>query len=405
MRNVGGMMLRRFKYQLVFITFFAILSLSANVLCAQTSISEFHNILREKMGMNDSDLATLQEGKTIVKILPVEDKSEMAVSGLVGLQVPSEVFLKSFRETMVAKSNPAILEIGRFSNEPTLEDLKGLTFETRDLEDLKKCVVGNCKLKLSANMIARLQKDVNWDAPNYAVQTTQILKLMLLEYVRDYLSRGDGALIEYADKEKSVKLVDEQRALKARSSYINDFLERDVISSKFVTKVESALVWSKIKFGLKPVFAINHISIYQNQNEIGPQVLIAAKQIYANHYFDSSLALTAFVNVPGENSTSSYLIYENRSRADGLEGPFGKIKRGIVQNKAMSGLMAILDQSKATLNARAVPQTEAPTQSDTTRTWKRLKFGGVHLIFWVLLITAFAGLLALSNYRWKSEPT
>src|SRR5678815_725288 len=115
------MMLRRFKYQAVFITFIAILSLSANFSYAQTTISEFQNILREKMGMNDSDLATLQEGKTVVKILPVEDKSEMAVSGLVGLQVPSEVFLQSFRETMVAKSNPAILEIGKFSNEPTLE--------------------------------------------------------------------------------------------------------------------------------------------------------------------------------------------------------------------------------------------------------------------------------------------
>jgi hypothetical protein len=308
-------MLRRFNYQFVAITFFAILSLSANFSYAQSSILEFQNTLREKMGMNDSDLATLQEGKTVVKILPVVDKREMAVSGLVGLQVPSEVFLKSFRETMVAKSNPAILEIGKFSNEPTLDDLKGLTFETRDLEDLRKCIVGNCKLKLSANMIARLRKEVNWEAPNYAIQATQLLKLMLLEYVRDYLSRGDIALIEYADKEKSVNVAEEQRALKARPSYINDFLARDVMSSKVINNVEHALVWSKIKFGLKPVFAINHISIYQNQNEIGPQVLIASKQIYANHYFDSSLALTAFVSVPGENSASSYLIYENRASA------------------------------------------------------------------------------------------
>src|SRR4029078_10543215 len=105
----------------------------------------------------------------------------------------------------------AIRDCVSVNNHPSRYDLKGLTFETRDLEDLKKCVVGNCKIKLSANMIARLQKDVNWDAPNYAVQATQLLKLMLLEYFRDYLSRGDVALIEYADKEKSVRLADEQR--------------------------------------------------------------------------------------------------------------------------------------------------------------------------------------------------
>jgi len=397
-------MLKRFNYRLLFVTFCAILSLSANSSYAQSSTPEFHNLLREKMGMNDTDLANLQAGKTVVKILPVEDKSEMAVSGLVGLQVPAHVFLSSFRETMVTKSNPAVLEIGRFSNHPSLDDLKGLTFETRDLEDLKKCVVGNCKLKLSANMIERLQKDINWEAPDYAVQATQLLKLMLLEYVRDYMARGDVALIEYSDKEKSVRLADEQRALKGGSSYINDLLSRDGPSNA-VHNIENALVWSKVKFGLKPVIAINHINIYQNSNGIGPQVLIASKQIYANHYFDSSLALTAFVNVPGESSANSYLIYENRSRADGLEGPFGKIKRGIVQNKAISGLTAILDQSKATLSSRALPQADAPTQSDRNRTWRRWKFAGVHMFFWLLLITAFVGLLALSNYRWKSETT
>jgi hypothetical protein len=310
---------------------------------------------------------------------------------------------------MVTKSNPAILEIGRFSNHPTLDDLKDLTFEARDLEDLKKCVVGNCKLKLSADMIERVQRNIDWDAPNYAIEATQLLKLMLLEYVRDYLTRGDVALIEYSDKEKSVRLADEQRTLTARSGYLNDFLtnsSHNDTSATAVTNIENALVWSKIKFGLKPVIAINHVSIYQNQNEIGPQVLIASKQIYANHYFDSSLALTGFVNVPGANF-GSYLIYENRSRADGLEGPFGKIKRGIVQDKAITGLTAILNQSKATLGARGLAQTEteSPPQSHTNWAWKRWKVAVVRLFFCLLLITALAGLLVLSNNRWKSEAT
>ena len=400
-------MLRRFNSLLFFTTFCAILLFGANPSYGQDSVADFHTILREKMGLNELDLATLQAGKTVVKVLPVQDKSEMAVSGLVGVEVPAHVFLKSFRETMVTKNNPAILQIGKFSNQPTLDDLKDLTFEARDLEDLKKCVIGNCKLRLSANMIARLQQDIHWDAPNYAIEATQLLKLMLLEYVRDYQARGDVALIEYSDKEKSVRLADEQRALKARSSYINDFLTNSAsydTPTSAVTNIENALVWSKIKFGLKPVIAINHVSIYQNQNDIGPQVLIASKQIYANHYFDSSLALTAFVNVPGANF-GSYLIYENRSRSDGLEGPFGRIRRGIVQDKAISGLTAILDQSKANLGARALAQPESPPQSNTNRAWKRWKVAGVHLFFWLLLITALAGLLALGSYRWKSQAT
>ena len=33
-----------------------------------------------------------------------------------------------------------------------------------------------------------------------------------------------------------------------------------------------------------------HITIYRREQKSGPQILIASKQIYANHYFDSSLS-------------------------------------------------------------------------------------------------------------------
>ena len=159
----------------------------------------------------------------------------MAVSGLVSLQVPAEAFLQSFRENMSRKSNPAILEIGSFGSQPTLDDLKDLTFENHDIEDLKKCVVGDCQLKLSAMMIERFHKEVDWEAPDYRNQAAQLLKVMLLDYVRDYLTRGDLALIEYQDKSKTVRLAEEQRALRASSSYIYD------VVAQFSQYLKSAL--------------------------------------------------------------------------------------------------------------------------------------------------------------------
>ena len=55
------------------------------------------------------------------------------------------MFLESFRESMTKKNDAAILEIGRFSDTPTHADLQTLTFEERDIEDLKRCVVGEEK--------------------------------------------------------------------------------------------------------------------------------------------------------------------------------------------------------------------------------------------------------------------
>ncbi len=389
----------------VFATLCAIVWPCTDIALAQSSVAEFQKLLRERLAFDETDITALQQGRTVIKLLPAQDKREVAVSGLVRLQVPADVFLQSFRENMVRKSNPAILEIGSFSSQPTLADLKDLTFEKGDIEDLKTCVVGDCQLKLSALMIERLHKEVNWEAPDYHNQATQLLKLILLDYVRDYRDRGDVALIEYNDKVKAVHLAEEQRALKASSSFLYDVL-RSPQSAKaspkpVLTNVENAIVWSKVKFGLKPVIAINHITIYKDDTETRPQILIASKQIYANHYFDSSLALTAFVNIPGE-SAGSYLFYENRSRADGLEGAFRGLKRGIVEGKAVNGLRAILEQSKVNLTARALNRTESAPLSETKRSWRRWTVGGVHLFLWLFIIMAFVTLLALSSYDWKS---
>lgn len=390
-----------------FIAFCAIVWLGTNTALAQKSLAEFHQVLREKSAFDQTDFAALEQGQPVVRLLPILNKREVAVVGFTGLRVAADVFLKSFRESMTQKSNPAILEIGRFSDLPILADLQTLTIEDRDIEDLKECVAGDCKIKLSAIMIERLHKEVNWEAADYRVQVTQLLKRMLLDYVHDYVARGDSALIKYHDNPVEIRLAEEQRELMAAPGYINNLLSEFQQNLKGTTGppvslVENAIVWSKIKFGLKPVVALNHIMVYKRVAESGPQILVASKQIYANHYFDSSLALTAFVSVPGA-SPGSYLLYENRSRADGLEGPFSKIKRGIVEDKAVSGLKGILESSKANLDAHALSRIEPAQRPVKERGWRRWTIGKVHVFFWLLLIPAFIALFALGNYGWKGS--
>lgn len=390
-----------------FVAFCAVVWLGTNNVCAQNSVPELHKILREKAAFNEIDFAALQQGQTVVHVLPATDKREVAVGGFVGLSVPAEVFLQSYRESLTQKSNAAILEIGRFSELPTMADLQTLTIEERDLEDLKECAVGNCKIKLSAAMIERLHQEVDWGAPDYRVQATHLLKQMLLDYVRDYLNRGDAALINYHDKSGEVKLADEHQALVAGPGYLNQLLSefrqdlKDTTKQQ-VTLVENAIVWSKIKFGLKPVIAVNHIMIYKRVQESGPQIIAASKQLYANHYFDSSLALTGFVNIPGANP-GSYLFYENRSRADGLEGPFGRIKRGIVEDKAVSGLKTILESSKANFDARSFSKTESASAHEKAGGGRRWRVGKTQLFLGLMVITAFVALFALGNYGWRAS--
>jgi len=401
-------MLIRIHSLLMFIMFGVVVWVGPNTTSAQDSAAEFHEILCEKTASEAADLAALDQGQPVVKLVPAQDKREVAVCGVEKLQVSAEVFLESFRESMVRKTNPAILEIGSFSSTPTLDDLQSLSIEERDIEDLKDCVVGNCKLKLSAMMIERLHHEVDWHAPDYWLRATQLLKSMLVDYVRDYLARGDAALIEYNDKPTEVRLADEQRSLMAALTYFNGVRAVPPQYPKNPSSPEShvvgnRIVWSKIKYGLKPVTAINHIIIYQREEKTGPQIVVVSKQLYANHYFDSSVALTVFGNLPNASS-GSYLFYENRSRVDGLNGPFGRIERGIVENKAMDGLKTILEQLKLSLNARRLSQTESASAPHVKRSWSRWTVRSIYLFLWLFFIAAFIALLKrVRNRRWH-EP-
>ena len=392
--NKGHMLTRN---QVLLCTLLA--CLAASEVLAQdsgASSAEFQKVLAQKVAFAGTDFSALQLNEPVVHSIPTSDKAEIAVSGLVNIRAAADEFLRSYRESMTRKSNAAILEIGAFGNQPSLADLETLTLEPRDIEDLKECVVGECQIKLSTAMIERFRKEIDWTAADCAARVTNLFRQMLFEYVKDYRARGQAALIEYNDKRDQVSLAEEQRALDAAPSYVNESIKD---SKAGLQLLEDTLVWSKIKFGLKPVIAINHILIYKRNSEVGPQVLISSKQIYANHYFNASLALTAFVRVP----EGAYLVYENRSRADGLEGPFGKIKRGVVEKKAVEGLRAILEQSKASLEGSTVAASTEELASYQSYGWGQRLFGGVRPLLWLLVISAIIALLALGRRRTESS--
>jgi len=372
-----------------------LVGLAASTVWGQASLADFQKSLQGKTPFQPADFAALQLNQPVVRLAPISNKQEIAVTGLVNIRAGAEEFLRSYRESMTQKTNSAILEIGSFGPEPSINDLAGLTLDAGDIEDLKDCVVGDCQLKLSAPMIERFRNEINWDAPNYQLAVTNLFKQMLFEYVRDYRTRGEAALIEYNDKRDEVSLATEQRALNAGPSYINDLLTN---AKSELQPADDSIVWSKIKFGLKPVIAINHIRIYKRDSDTGPQVLIASNQLYANHYFNASLALTAFVNVPGATQ-GAYLVYENRSRADGLEGPFGKIKRGVVEKKALEGLKAILEHSQASLGGSPLAANTDDYATYESYGWGQRLFGGIRPLLWLLVLSALIALLVLGKRR------
>jgi hypothetical protein len=366
---------------------------------ARTADPDLRKALTQRAALSADQIAALERGELVVQVINSNDKREVVVCGVMELPSDPETALKAFQLSSSQLKQKSILQSGKFSNPPRVEDLGSLTLNDRDIEDLKKCTVGDCKLKLSTAMIQRFQKSIDWNAIDYKEQVNQLFRLMIVEYVTAYLQRGDAALIEYADQSSRVSLAREQESLLTNLLYINDAAPEFVRHLKAFPRssvpVEHSLSWAMINFGLKPVLVINDVSTYRSEVEGIPRVLVLSKQIYADHYIDASLSLTAAIG--NHSRTSSHLLYVNHSRASALASMFSKLKHQIVESKATNNLEDLLQQARQ--NIGVVLNNSAasfePTWPERTTKWYAMRIipGSALLIL--------IGILLYSNFQRK----
>ena len=344
-----------------------IIALHATV-CAQNSEQTLRKSLSERAAFNAEEFAALERGEAIVKLLPATDRREVSVCGVIKLPAAPEVSLTAFQLSLSQLQQKSVLGLGKFSNPPRIEDLNGMTLSRRDITDLKNCGVHDCKLNLSAKMIERFQKSVDWGAPDHETQANQLFRQMILDYVAEYLQQGDAALIEYANERVPVSLRRQQESLMTKLIYANDVSPEFINYLKEFPKssspnVEHHLSWAKLSFGLKPVIIITDVLTYRSGTGDTSRILSLSKQIYAHHYFDASLVLTAVTGATSESRPHSYLLYANYSRASGLATSFSNFKHNVVESEATDNLRDLLQQTRTNVDAALSTPSASPPQS------------------------------------------
>ncbi len=398
-------MLMRRSQILIFLMLAISLLFSAINYFAQTPVEKMQKVLSAKASFTEDELTKLKQGEMIAKLLPVQDKREVAVCGIISLKTPLDLGLKTFQEVMSRQNRQSIVQIGDFSQTPNLQDIQTLTLEKGDIEDLKKCQVGKCGVRLSAAMIERFQKEMDWTATDYATQANRLFRQIMLEYVQDSLLRGDEALIEYNNQSDALRLQSEHISLLNNLLWINDFAPefskylRDFPRSE-LSNVSKTVSWAKLKFGLKPVIIITQTINYTTEKDGLSQILSISKQIYATRYFDSSLGLTALIKF--SDSNDSYLLYTNHSRSSSLEGMFSNFKHEIVEREAIDKLKPLLQDTKLFAEANLNKPIET-TDSADNQSFVDWFFGKNYWIWAVFLIIVLFGLFWFRKKLLKSK--
>jgi hypothetical protein len=311
---------------------------------AQNSTAEPFAFLREYADFSQSDISLLNRGNPVAKILPAGNPSEVAILGAIRVNTTTEGLLQKYRDIAVFKKSKEVLQIGKFGDPARREDIQALTIDSDEVNSLKECVLGKCSMKLTAEMIKLLGKSVDWSSPAAQQQTSEFFRQVLSRYVGTYRAKGNTALAVYADKAAGVALADQFRSLLRASPYLK----------RYVPQFESALLdypqarlpdseefvyWSKEQFGAKPVVSVTHVTIAKlGASETAPLV-VGSKQIYANHYFTTSLGLAAFLPAPSASGKASgYLLYLNRSRVDLLGGFLNFLRRWVLNRRLREGI-------------------------------------------------------------------
>ncbi|MEZ5344210.1 MAG: hypothetical protein R2681_01530 [Pyrinomonadaceae bacterium] len=331
------------------------------------------------------DISRLERGEIISKLLPANDERDVAVCGLVLIGASPEIGIKAFHDTMAKENRTSVIEHGNFSDPPKVEDLISMSLDDGDIEDLKTCRIGNCRVRLSASMIERFQREIDWTSENYSQRANKLFREMIHEYVQNYLKSGDAALIEYGDKRQSLRLQDDQRSLLEGLHWINEFAPGFLEYLKAFPKenlrnVRNSISWTKIKFGLKPVIVFTHTSKFTSEENGISQIMSVSKQIYASHYFDSSLGLTALVNFEkNRTGKGSYLFYTNHSRSASLGGVLSKYKHKVVDKEAIEKIEPLLRSTRTLAEFRSKNET-AKANDTENREAPESSFSGFRLL-------------------------
>ena len=319
---------------------------------AQPAPQEPDTFLRKHIGFARKDLDAVHGGEVVTKVLKTKEGSEIAVFGIARVETNLPTFFEIVKQVEAYQSEN-ITKIGGISTPPVAADFNSLAFPAADVESFRKCRPGKCDIKVAAPTMERLKREVDWKAPNPGVRLNGIVRGMALSYMTAYMKGGNKALAVYHDKKKPLAAAEALEGVLQQSPYMVEYLPdlfrymREYPDYP-LDSVTDVFYWAEESFGLKPTITLNHAVVHEPPE--GDSGMVIVKQLYASHYFQATVNLVALVKDTGAGAGEThYLLRLDRSRADGLGGMFGGVKRGKIEGQLDGHIEAWLTAARQAL--------------------------------------------------------
>ena len=203
-------------------TVYALILLTSVSAAFAQSADRLHTFFKQSIGLSDSEIAAIDQGKPVAKVLESPTPSEVFVFGSVYVKALPSAYVHMALDLDSLKSLPNYLAIRRFSSPPQLSDLDGFQLDADDVKALQECKPGDCDVQLPAEQIDQFRSQINWTAPDAAVQVNNLARKMALDALLVYQKGGNEALGAYRDKKSPAQISEQYRALLSRSKALRN---------------------------------------------------------------------------------------------------------------------------------------------------------------------------------------
>ena len=309
------------------------------------------------VNLDANQLAAVERGIPVVKLLPSEKEREIGVFGLVRVRASRDSVLAFVLDPRrILKSTGRRFHV--FANPPGADDVAGVSYDASEYRELRDCRPGNCNFKLPATAMRAFTKQVDWSAPDAKAQVDRMLREGLLRLVLNYRSRGDSSILAYDDAAggaRSNEVFGELAAQTARCADYPPELGR-FLARYPAGRLEGAhdyFDWIEDRPArLRPTLAVNHIVSYVPPVRSPSAGFVVEQELYASHYVEGGFALLEVLDVPSSAGRSTYLLAVERFRFDRLPGGILNI-RGRVQEHSQEMLRSDLDRLRSAIEVPA----------------------------------------------------
>ena len=300
------------------------LALPASVMDPRPIPPPLLQFLRQVIALSRDQLNQVTGGAPVVKAVRSSDQRAVVLFSMVRIDVPRPFYIARAANFQSALRDSSRSRFALFSTPAAASDVRAFSLPPKDVQDLANCRPGACNVKLSAKGISDLKARAGGPARLADSVADAYFRERMAGYITAYRTRGNAAMIVY----------DDQKANEQGAMVLNLMLSRAPFLYQYPTSLEQYLreypssrpagvqevqFWAEDDLsGLKPIFLMKHEVIY-SPPELPGSTLIVTKQLYADHYLDGGLDLTAVVdqsdgkgNAPG----GVYLVRVDRFHFD-----------------------------------------------------------------------------------------